>query len=341
MSATSTASKNSHMSSRIRKARAKYISAAFANRSIVTLFRFALLIGISFIIIYPFIVKFTNSLMSPDDLLNKTVKYVPMMPTLDNYKYVIQYGKYWEALRNTGLLSLFASFAQVFVCLLVGYGFAKFNFRFKKLFFALVIFTLIIPPQTITISLYMRFKFFDVLNLPFISESVIHKTPGLIELITGQTTNLIGSPASMLIMSMTGLGLRNGLFIFISRQFFTGVPDELIEAAYVDGSGVYYTFFKIMMPISRPIMVTVFLLSFAWQWTDTLYTDLLLSGLNTLPHVLSSMTVVTGIGAKAGTIMSAVMQNTSVILIIIPIVIIYIFTQRLLIQGVERSGLVG
>ena len=76
------------------------------------------------------------------------------------------------------------------------------------------------------------------------------------------------------LMSLGGLAFKNGLYIYLMRQFFKGVPDELEESAYVDGSGVFRTFFTIILPISVPMMITVFLFAFSWQWNDDFYTTL-------------------------------------------------------------------
>lgn len=89
------------------------------------------------------------------------------------------------------------------------------------------------------------------------------------------------------------------------------------------------------------MMVSIFLLSFAWQWTDTFYSSLFYRQMLVLPNILSKITVITSDAIGKGTMMSNVMLNTGVILIIAPLIVFYLISQKFFIQGVERSGLVG
>ena len=92
---------------------------------------------------------------------------------------------------------------------------------------------------------------------------------GLIEAIRGETLNLRGSVLPYYLMSAGCMGLKNGLYIYMTRQFFRNQPKELEEAAYVDGCGTLRTFFRIMLPDAKPIITSCFLFSFVWQWTDS------------------------------------------------------------------------
>lgn len=286
---------------------------------------FILLLGISFVILFPFLVKLSSAFMSRSDLMDKTVKYVPRNPTLDNLKVVWDSG-YLQALLNTTGLSLMCGALQMFTCSLIGYGLAKFRFRGRGLLFAIVVGLMIIPPQAILISMFMEFKFFDIF--------------GLFQALLGKPLSLSDSMWPMAILSVTGLGFKNGLFIFLMRQFYTNVPDELIEAAYIDGSNVYRTYFQVMMPLSKPTMVTVFLLAFSWQWTDTFYSSIFYTHTKVLSNIVS------GIGAKAmfetnQAQYASVYTNAAALLVLIPLVILYIFAQRYFVQGIERSGITG
>ena len=130
------------------------------------------------------------------------------------------------------------------------------------------------------------------------------------------------------------------------RQFFKGVPDELEESAYVDGSGTFRTFFSIIIPLSVPMMITIFLFSFSWQWTDNFYTKIFfmidLDKMYLMPDLLSKIPPSLTYENFAGkTLYENVVRNTAAIMIIFPLVIMYLFCQKYLVQGIERSGLVG
>ncbi len=265
--------------------------------------------------------------MSLDDLLNPTVWIVPQKPTLDNIKRVLTFGDYWTATGNTILIATISAVLQTFICTMVGYGFAKFKFRGRGLVFALVILTIIIPPQTIYISLYLKFRYFDIF--------------GILSALGAGPVKMVETIMPVTLLSLTGLGLKNGLYIFVMRQIFKGVPNELNEAAWVDGCGPIRSYFSIMMRIAVPMMVSIFLLSFSWQWTDTFYSELFYRKMLVLPSILPRVTTIASEHITADSVMSNVMLNTGIIMIIAPLIFVYLFFQRFLIQGIERSGIVG
>ena len=126
------------------------------------------------------------------------------------------------------------------------------------------------------------------------------------------------------------------------RQFFRGIPDELEESAYMDGCGTFRTFIQIILPLSIPMLVTVFLFAFCWQWTDSFYANMFFTNPNKAPLVLSK---IVGIPSSLDTVYAGqnlyetAIKNTCGIMIILPLVIMYVFLQRYLVEGIERSGL--
>ena len=91
---------------------------------------------------------------------------------------------------------------------------------------------------------------------------------GLIPLLNGgKSINLRGQVTPYVMMSLTCMGLKDGLYIYMLRQYFKGVPKSLEEAAYVDGCGTLHTFLKVMLPDAMPIITSCFLFAFVWQWT--------------------------------------------------------------------------
>lgn len=306
----------------------KYLSLNFLGLAVFKIFRLVLLLGVSYVILFPFISKIASSFMSPTDFVDSTVKLIPKTPTLNTYKQIIIENKYFTALFNTALLSLVCAVLQTFVCCVVGYGFGKYNFKGSKLMFALVLFTMIVPHQTLKLSMFMKFKYFDIY--------------GILGLLGMQAPDLINTYWPLAILSATGLAFKNGLYVYMMRQFFRGVPDSLEESAYIDGSGTFRTFIQIIIPLSVPMMITVFLFAFSWQWTDSFYARLfftsrsshLLSKIISIPRTLDTE-------YAGGNMFSAAIRNTAGLLIIAPMILVYLFCQRYLIQGIERSGITG
>ena len=320
--------------------KAKYLNGYFYKKVLIAIFRFLLLLGLSYIILFPFFSKISSSFMSPKDFLQTDVKYIPKFPTLDQYKYLITENGYFKAFLNTFLLSGTCAILQTFICAFIGYGFAKFKFKGNGAMFVIVLITMLLPHQFMQSSMYLKFRYF------VLDSTGIYSALGL-------TKGLIDTVIPLIILSLTGLAFKNGLFIFIMRQFYRGVPDELEESSYVDGYGVFKTFFYIILPLSVPMLVTVFILSFSWQWTDTFYVNLFLpttdSALLTsvsfwqkMPETLAAISASQLAGTTGASELYAVaVKNTAGFLVIIPLIIMYLFCQRKLIQGIEHSGFGG
>ena len=234
--------------------------------------RVFLLFGMCFLILQPILNKISISFMAEEDLYNAMVIAVPENFTTDNYRLAAQFMDYGKTFLNTLVVSLSIAILQIAVCTLVGYGFARFEFPLKKFWFACVVLMIIIPPQTLSTSLYLHFQYFDIL--------------GIIKLLTGNALNLRGSALSYYLMSLGCMGLKNGLYIFMIRQFFRNIPKELEEAAYVDGCGTLKTFFRIMLPDATPILTSCFLFSFVWQWTDGFYSKTFMGNVSLLSRQL-------------------------------------------------------
>lgn len=140
-----------------------------------------------------------------------------------------------------------------------------------------------------------------------------------------------------------GTGLRAGLFIYIFNQFFRGLPKEIEEAAFVDGAGTWYTYFRIMLVNAMPAVITVTVFSLVWQYTDSFYsqlfripTDMLLAKrLSTLQNNISANLKIMNVRIQR------LYVDAGVVLTILPLLILYLLLQRRFIEGVERSGIVG
>ncbi|MBQ7600345.1 MAG: carbohydrate ABC transporter permease [Clostridia bacterium] len=310
----------------LQRLKAKFLNLYTLKKVVWYLFRFLLLLGISYIILFPFFSKISSSFMTKEDLVDVTVRLIPKHPTLSTYKAIITDNNYFVALGNTFILSFLCGVMQTFVCCFIAYGFAKFKFKGNKLLFLLVIFTMVVPHATLSLSIATKFKFFDIF--------------GIIQLITGSPINMLNTNWPLYILSLTGLAYKNGLYIFMLRQFFRGIPDELEESAYLDGSGIFKTFFKIILPLSGTMLITVFMFAFCWQWTDNFYTDMFYSitGPTLLPDIIKvPRSLDTNYAGSA--LYTAAIKNACGMLIITPLIILYLFGQRYIVQGIERSGL--
>lgn len=324
----------------------RIFSTSFLGKIIWIIFRTVLLLGISYIILFPFFSKISSSFMSPNDFVDVTVKLIPKYPTLDQYRFIIIENEYFLALWNTASLSLMVAFMQTLICAFIGYGFAKFKFKGRGILFMAVIITMVVPHQTIMLSMFMKFRYFDLFGvfkgLNGLLDYAKTASASVKMLNPDGTFNFLNTNWPLIILSLTGLAFKNGLYIFIFRQFYKGVPDELEEAAYVDGSGIFKTYFRIILPLTVPIMVTIFMFAFSWQWTDNFYTSLFYttSGAHMLPDIVV-VPASLNMTFSANDLYTSAIINTASLLVILPLFIIFLFAQNALIEGVERSGIVG
>ena len=326
----------------------KYISFFFLTKVVWFVFRLVLLVGISYVVLFPFFTKIAGSFMAPEDFVDVTVRLIPKNWTLDIYKGVLTELDYWEAFGNTLLLSGSCALLQTFVCATIGYGFAKYKFKGNGIVFLLVMLTMIVPHQTLELSLFMKFRYFDLFGiLSFFSGGAsvgieaIDNILGSIKILPWPNgINLCNTYWPLLILSATGLAFKNGLYIFMLRQFFRGIPDSLEESAYIDGAGNFRTFIQIVLPMSVPMLITVFLFSFCWQWTDNFYTELFFTTTKTvlMPDIIDiPKSLKTDYAGQS--LYYAAIRNTCGLCIIAPLIILYLFGQRYLVEGIERSGL--
>lgn len=312
---------------------ARLLSVESWKRGLWSFVRLALIVGLSFVILYPILQKISTAIKDKTDLYSPIVVWIPAHYTLDNFKQAISIMDYWQTLLNTFVLSSSTTILTAASCALAGYGFARLKFRGSGLLFGGVILTIMVPPTTILIPIYLNLKDFTLM--------------GIIPLLTGKSLNLLNTYWPFILTSITANSLKAGLYIFIFRQFFRGIPKEVEEAAYMDGAGVGQTFLRIMLPNAVPAIVTVTLFSFVWQWNDSFFTTTYLTSskvmstqLGSLPYNLSIF-LSGGENSKADPFYMSMVQDTGILLAILPLIILYLFVQRYFVESIERTGLVG
>ncbi|MBQ2954032.1 MAG: carbohydrate ABC transporter permease [Clostridia bacterium] len=281
----------------------------------MTILKIILIVGISYVILSPVIGIISQSFFSDADSANPMVFTIPISPTLERYEGAWQELDYVSTLVSTLVYTIVNTLMQVFICSMVGYGFARFDFPGKKILFACVVVMIVVPSHTIMLPQYMTFR----------------------------SMELMRSTTPMYILSIFGVGLRSGLFIYIFNQFFRGLPKEIEEAAFVDGANTAYTYFFIMLINAMPAVITVTVFSLVWQYNDMFYAKLFqIPNEALLARQLS--TLQSNIGANLK-IMNVRIQklyvNAGVVLVMLPILLIYLVLQKRFVEGVERSGIVG
>lgn len=291
------------------------------------IFRFVILFGLGFVVMYPLLYMISCAFRNSADMSDPTVMWIPRKYSLKAIAETIDAMDYWKTLGNTLILNIGCSLVQVFSCALTGYGFARFNFKGKKLLFGIVILMILVPAQVISLPLYAQFRYFGI--------------KGIFSL------NFIDSRLTMYLPAMTANGIRAGFMILIFRQFFRGVPRELEDAAYIDGCGPFRTFVKVMLPNASAALLTVFLFSVVWYWNDYYVSSTFFTDTKTIAIMLTNldnelkMNLFNDPTVQISPREQIVWKEAGCLLSIAPVLLLYVFLQKHFTEGIERSGIVG
>lgn len=293
--------------------------------------RWVFILALCYLFLFPMFFLISTSIQDPSSVNDPSVIFIPKQLSLDSIKEMIELLNYWDSALLTLEIAVFSTLASLISCSMVGYGFSRFKFRGKNVFFILVILTIVIPRQVILPSLALNFQFFDFGGLlSFLPEG-------------SDSVNLMNTIWTFVLPSLFAAGLRSGIFIFIFRQFFLGLPKDLEEAARIDGCGAIRTFVQIIVPLTVPAFVTVALFSFVWHWNDLYSSSMFFSSeIKPLMPLLDNLSVLIDRADIGTTAYSARTYMASApLLAVLPPLILYIFTQRFFTESIERSGIVG
>lgn len=295
------------------------------------------MLGISYVVLYPLLYMVSNAFKPVEQYYDPSVVWIPKSLTMENFKIVALVMDIGNVMKNTVIIELLPAVISAMVCMMIGYGLARFNFRGKRFVVACVILTIIVPQQTIASSLYSSFRYFDFLGIL----KFLHRFIPAVD-----TLNLIGTPWVTILPSLLGVGLKSGIFIFIYMQFFTGFPKELQEAAAIDGCGEFRTFLKIIVPTAKNINIAVLLLAVVWNWNDYYTPSMFIRTKDTIATAMASFQAnlenLHNMGVGVANIQTAQTQIQAACLItILPLVVLYIFLQKRFSEGIENSGLTG
>lgn len=291
-------------------------------------FRTYIIICLSFVVLYPLLYMVSIAFRTSADVVDPAVIWLPKTFTVDNFTTVIKNIKYWATLQNTIVISLVSTCLQLITCSLAGYGLARFKFKGNGVLFGFVLFSILVPMQTVAIPMFMQFRFFDFFGIG-----------NLIGLFTGKplTANLYNTPFALYLPAILGNGIRGGLYIFIFRQFLKGVPMDLEDAAYIDGCGIMKTYTKIIVPVSLPPFLVTFILSVIWYWNDAFVTPFFYGKAQTLAMAVDSMAARLSLDHDFYEIFTY--QQVACLLMIIPMLLMFMFLQKYFMQSIDRTGL--
>ncbi len=307
----------------------------------MSLLRYALIICIGQIILMPILKMISASFMSPEEVGNPISTWIPGTFSIEHLYVAFKLLNYPKALVYTLATTAAQVVLQVLSAAVTGYAFARVRSKKLQKLFVIVILTIVVPPSVLMLPQYLFFRSFDIF--------------GIIKLITGEPLNLLGNPVTLYLLDIFGMGLKSGLYIYIFRQFFRGLPRELEEAAHMDGCGFLSTLFRIIMPNAVPGIITVGVLSFVWNWNDTYYSNLFVGNrLNLmvrLNQVSADMTnTLWGINRQipgdfyfmhTNQLYQSSILTSSSLLVVLPLIVLFMFIQKRFVESASNAGIVG
>jgi multiple sugar transport system permease protein len=269
------------------------------------LIRHVLLTIASVVMLYP-LLWMVRSSFKPDELIFSRPAALPAALDLSNYV------EGWNALSvsfttfywNSFLIAALAVIGNLAACSLTAYAFARLDFRFKRMWFALMLGTLMLPYHVTLVPQYILFLNFGWVNtfLPLVVPKFL---------------------------------AVDAFFIFLMVQFFRGIPREIDEAAIMDGCGPWRIYWKIMLPLSTPVLATAAIFSFIWTYDDFLGPLIYLNDISTYTVPLALRAFVDSSGGQSLYGELFAMSSLS----LVPVFLVFLAFQRLIIRGVALGAL--
>jgi multiple sugar transport system permease protein len=262
---------------------------------------YILIIFITCWFVIPFLWMFFSSFKTNTELFE--MKLFPNQIQFENYKAVFEQIPFFLYLKNTLIIVFFNIIGSVVSSAWVAYGFSRLRWKFREQVFGIVLVTMVLPFQVTMIPLFIIF----------------------------QNLGWIGTFLPLTVTAFFG----NAFYIFLIRQFFIGLPQELSEAAKVDGASDYRIFLQILVPLSRPVLVTVCVFAFMKTWNDYIGPLVFLADKDLYTLSLAAQLLKSNLDPNWDLLMAMGTMMT------LPVLIIFFCLQKYFIQGISMSGIKG
>lgn len=281
------------------------------------------LICIGFVYLEPIFEIIAKTFMSTDDIVDPSVTWIPKSLSLNNLKVADSVLNLSKTLVNSVWFSGALALAQTIVSALTGYALSRYQFKFKRLWFVMIVLAFVIPVPVLMVPRLMMF----------------------VTVQEATSIQLIGTAIPQSLMAVMGQGVYSTVLILICYTSFNMIPRVLDEAAAIDGASASKTFWFIVVKMSASTLLVVFLFSFVWNWNETYITGTLLRGnIALLPAKLDlfNSEFESAVSAAGGAFkLNEAYKMAATLISISPLMLLYVFVQRYFIQGIENTGITG
>ena len=278
------------------------LSRSQATQAIVRALQYTFLIVMAVLMLIPFVWMISSSLKLEKDVFSNPIRWIPESPQWQNYITIWERVPLVTGFYNTSKLTFWTTLLQLMTSSFAAYGFAKLEFKGRDTIFMFYILTIAIPWQVYMVPQYVMMTQF----------------------------NLTDSHLGLILMhAFTATG------VFLMRQFFMTIPNDLLAAARIDGLSEYGIWLRIMMPLSKPAIATLVLTSFVFEWNDFMGPLIYLSSMNKRTLQLMLRMFNTQYSSNYALIMAAATVA------LIPVFILFVFLQRYFVEGVATAGIKG
>lgn len=255
------------------------------------------------IMIGPFVWMVMDSFKGQAELAQLPPTWYPVSPTLNNYSRLFTDFNFPQYFLNTVILAVSITVLNLLFCSMLGYALAKLRFRGRKALFLLVLATLMVPSTVTLVPLFVLMSKLQLVN----------------------TLTAVILPES-----------AGALGVFLMRQFMLDIPDELLDAARVDGASEFFIYWRVVLPLSGPALATLTILTFLASWNDFIWPLIVLTNDQSynLPVALATFAI-----GQHGSDYGLLLAGS--VLVVTPIVIVFLLLQRYFTQGIAMTGLKG
>lgn len=287
---------------------------------ILILARYLLLSAIVFVYVYPLLSMLSISLQPMEDLVDVTSQWIPSYLTLEHYRFVASYMRYWRVLPVTLGITVLPAVLQTVVSAAAGYSFARYRFPLRKFWMGVLLLSYLLPNQITALANYLLFQ-----------------QMGLSD----------GTIKPFVVTAALGQGINCSLCVLIFYMFHRQVHRSLLEAAEIDGASHLRTFLSIVMPMVTPGIVVVMVLTIVWYWNDvytvSTYIGYANSGgnLTTVILRLQAYNSMYGKDALLVNTQGIAKDRAATVLALAPLMLMYVFVQRRFVKSVDSVGITG